>query len=284
MAAKKPSLSIIVPCYNEEENVRGTVESIARAMRETGRFSATEILIFNDRSTDRTGEVAEGLRKRRRNIRVIHNERNMGFGYNYTEGVRQATKDYIMMVPGDNEIPSDALAAIFRDVGSADIIIPYTVNPEVRPFARRVLSRAFVMLFNALFGLDLRYYNGPCVIEAGLLKNVPMTTHGFAYMAAILVRLLRAGATYKEVPMRIQYRESGASKALRPRNIMSVLSTIAGLFVEVRVLQRDQYSRTPLRVNHTCGAAGVGETRGAGRGGRGKGIGGTGRSGEKESP
>ncbi len=254
MAAKKPSISIIVPCYNEEENIRGTIESITRAIRRVRRFGSTEILIFNDRSTDDTGRIADEISRRKRSVKVIHNERNMGFGYNYTEGVRRATKDYILMVPGDNEIPADAITAILSEVGKADIVIPYTVNPEVRPLGRRILSRAFVMLFNTLFGLDLRYYNGPCVIKANLLKKVPMTTHGFAYMAAILVRLLRAGATYIEVPMRIQYRESGSSKALRPRNIMSVLSTIANLFIEVRIRQRHKYSAVPGRAGGLRGA------------------------------
>ncbi len=249
MAAKKPSISIIVPCYNEEQNIRGTVESISEAIRKTRRFGSTEILIFNDRSTDNTGPIADGIKKKRRNVKVIHNKRNMGFGYNYTEGVRRAAKDYILMVPGDNEIPSEAIQGIFKNVGAADIVIPYTVNPEVRPFARRVISRAFVILFNTLFGLNLRYYNGPCVIKADLLKKVPMTTHGFAYMAAILVRLLKGGATFIEVPMRIQYRESGSSKALRPRNIMSVISTIGNLFLEVRVRERDKYSAVPGRVS-----------------------------------
>jgi len=245
MAAKKPSISIIVPCYNEGKNISGTVASINKSMEEADIFSSSEILIFNDRSTDDTGSVAEELGKTNKNIRVIHNERNMGFGYNYTEGVRQAVKDYVLMVPGDNEIPSTAITAIFQSVGSADLIIPYTVNPEVRPLPRRIISQVFVVLFNTLFSLNIRYYNGPCVIKGELLKKVPMTTHGFAYMAAILVRLIKSGATFKEVPMKIQYRESGASKAFRPRNIISVLSAIVKLFWEVRVSQRSVYNTTP---------------------------------------
>lgn len=254
MAAKKPSISIIVPCYNEAKNITGTVESINRSMKAVNIFSASEILIFNDKSTDDTGVVAGELQKKQKNIKVIHNERNMGFGYNYTEGVRLAEKDYVLMVPGDNEIPSGAIENIFRHVGGADMVIPYTVNPEVRPLPRRIISRAFVILFNALFGLSLRYYNGPCVIKASLLKKVPMTTHGFAYMAAILVRLIKSGATYTEVPIRIQYRESGASKALRPRNIISVLTAIAQLFWEVRVSERAYYKASPVRIDGNMSA------------------------------
>jgi len=249
MAPEKPSLSIIVPCYNEGKNIRGTIESINASIDAVDKFGSTEILIFNDKSTDDTGAVAKGLAREFKNIRVIHNERNMGFGYNYTEGVRQASKDYILMVPGDNEIPSEAITNIFSNVGRADIIIPYTINPEVRPLPRRILSRAFVILFNTLFALSLRYYNGPCVIKAELLKKVPMTTHGFAYMAAILVRLLKSGASFMEVPMAIQYRESGDSKALRPRNIISVLSTILSLFWEVRFARSAFYSAVPKRIN-----------------------------------
>ncbi|MFQ5480252.1 MAG: glycosyltransferase family 2 protein [Thermodesulfobacteriota bacterium] len=246
MAATKPSISIIVPCYNEGENISGTVGCIKKSIDEADIFSSSEILIFNDKSTDDTGIVAEELAKKNSNIRVIHNESNMGFGYNYTEGVRQAVKDYVLMIPGDNEIPSAAITNIFSSVGEADLIIPYTVNPEVRPLPRRIISRAFVMLFNTLFGLNLRYYNGPCVIRGDLLKNVPMTTHGFAYMAAILVRLIKSGATFKEVPMKIQYRESGASKAFRPRNIISVMGAIVKLFWQVRVSERAAYQSPPV--------------------------------------
>jgi len=249
MAANKPSLSIIVPCYNEAKNIKGTIDSIEKSIMAVKKFASTEILVFNDKSSDNTGAVAEEISKNNKNVKVIHNERNMGFGYNYTEGVRLASKDYILMVPGDNEIPAGAITDILSVAGEADLIVPYTTNPEVRPFSRRVISRAFVILFNTLFALQLRYYNGPCVIRAELLKKVPMTTHGFAYMAAILVRLLKKGATFTEVPIRIQYRESGDSKALRPRNIISVLTTILKLFWEVRFSRGGVYSAVPRRIN-----------------------------------
>jgi hypothetical protein len=98
---------------------------------------------------------------------------------------------------------------------------------------------------NRLFGLRLRYYNGTCVIKASLLKSVPMTTWGFAYMAAILVRLIRSGASYIEVGIDIAQRTSGASKAFMPGNILSVLGAILKLFWEVRLRDRSRYSATP---------------------------------------
>lgn len=247
----RPSLSVVVPCYNEATNVRGTVESIKAALKEADRFSGYEVLIFNDCSTDETGRIADEIAEKEPEVRVIHNPANRGFGYNYTEGVRQARNDYVIMVPGDNEIPTDAITAVLTRAGDADLIIPYTRNTWVRPLSRRVVSRAFVALINTLFGLDLRYYNGTCLIRSELLKMVPMTTWGFAYMAAILVRLIRSGATFVEVGVDIQQRETGESKAFRPSNVASVVSAILKLFWEVRVTERARYGSPARRAAAT---------------------------------
>jgi len=247
-ARKKPSISIIVPCLNEEGNLRGTVECIREALDSSGRFSSYEILIFNDCSTDGTGALAEEIKKGERSIKVIHNPRNMGFGYNYTEGVRLAQKEYIMMVPGDNEIPALAIEKVFSLAGEADIIIPYVTNTHVRAKSRRAISQVFVIMMNTAFGLKLRYYNGTCMIKSSLLKKVPLKTWGFAYMAAILVRLLRSGASYAECGVEIRSRESGKTKAFTMKNIFSVVEALATLFWDVRVKDRASYSGQARRV------------------------------------
>ncbi len=238
---KGPTISIIVPCLNEAKNLKGTISCIKEALSSSGRFSDYEILIFNDGSTDDTALIAAEVKEGNKRVSVIHNTRNMGFGYNYTEGVRLAAKEYVMMVPGDNEIPGNAIQSVFTRAGDADIIIPYTTNTRVRPLSRRVVSMAFTMLMNALFGLKLRYYNGTCLIKAELLKTTPMTTRGFAYMAAILVRLIRSGASFTEVGVDITQRTSGRSKAFMPGNVLSVLSAILRLFWEVRIRDRSRY-------------------------------------------
>jgi hypothetical protein len=156
--------------------------------------------------------------------------------------------EYVTMFPGDNEIPGDAIQTILGAVGSADIVVPYVSTPSVRTWSRRCISALFVGLINSLFGLRLRYFNGPCVHLRRLLMSVPMRTHGFAYMAAILVRLIRSGYSYVEVPMRLQIRQHGRSKAFKPKNIISVLATITSLFWEVRIRERQKYSSIAQRL------------------------------------
>ncbi|MEW6544243.1 MAG: glycosyltransferase family 2 protein [Nitrospirota bacterium] len=240
------TLSIIIPALNEEGSLPTAVTTVLGAIGD--RFADYELLIFDDGSTDRTGAIADGLAAGNPHIRVIHNPRNMGFGYNYRRGVELARMEYVTMFPGDNEIPGEAIQAILAAVGSVDIVVPYISTPAVRSRSRQMISSAFVELVNLLFGLRLSYYNGPCVHRRSLLLSVPMRTHGFAYMAAILVRLIRSGHSYIEVPMSLQARQHGRSKAFKLKNIVSVLRTLGELFWEVRVAERHKYRGSVRRV------------------------------------
>ena len=247
MTDTKPTISVVVPAYNEAENIEGAVECINKALG--NQFSDHEILIFNDKSTDDTGPISDSLSAKDPKIKVIHNKTNMGFGYNFKEGVRVASKDYVIMVPGDNEIPEAAISKIFGSCGRmADIIVPYTANMWVRPMSRRIVSKAFVILMNLISGLDLQYYNGTCVLKSADIKKIPIKTHGFAYMATILVRLIKSGSSYTEVGVDIIQREAGESKAFAPRNILSVLTALWGLFIEVRITGRAKYNKRPKRI------------------------------------
>lgn len=227
----KPSISIIIPALNEEGNLETCVKETLGALGEI--FSAYEILIFDDGSNDNTPKIADGLAASNENIKVIHNGTTMGFGYNYREGVGLASCDYIIMVPGDNEIPGSSTKEILRHTGSADIIIPYIINKEVRSPLRRIISRTGMTLINLLFGLKIRYYNGPVLHKSDIIKSVPLTTNSFAYQIEALVRLLKAGYSYVEVGMNIRIREYGTTKIFRIKNLVSVMTTVMKLFWEI---------------------------------------------------
>lgn len=231
-------ITFIVPCLNEAENLRATISSIKTAVNGSNKDLLREIIIFDDYSSDSTGAIADDLAKNDPGIRVVHNRKNMGFGYNYNEGVGMASLECVMMVPGDNEVPARAIKAVIERCGDKDIIIPYIANQQARSRLRSIVSRAFTGTVNQCFGLGLKYYNGPCLIKSGLVKGLRLDSTGFAYMASILVRLIKGDATYVEVPIEIQPRAYGSSKAFKIKNILSVAKTLLGLFREVRVLNR----------------------------------------------
>ncbi len=231
----KPSVSVIVPAFNEELNLVATVESIHKALE--GKFSKYEVVIVNDGSRDDTGKIAETLAEQDSYLRVIHNPHNMGYGFTFMRGVEAASCEYVQLIPADGEIPTGSIETIANHIGMADMVIPYMLNFHIRPLGRRIISWGYTTLLNILFGMRLHYYNGPFVIRRNLIKTVPVNTSGFAFMASILLRLIKRKHTFVEVGIMLEPRQFGKS-SLSLRKIASVVKSIARLFWDINIAQR----------------------------------------------
>ncbi len=227
------SITIIIPALNEEGNIVETLQEVVPLLEK--HFQDYEVLLFDDGSTDQTGVLADQLAAKNPKIKVTHNKVCMGLGYNYKAGVEKACKDYVMMIPGDNEIKGESFEEMFRLLGPKDIVIPHTVNMEVRPLGRQLLSRAFTSLINLISGLNIQYYNGTVIHRRSIIQKAKIDTDSFAYQAEALVRLIRGGATYVETGMVLVERKAGRSKALRMKNVIRVLKSICKMIVEVRL-------------------------------------------------
>ena len=221
------SVTFIVPALNENEALANTLDEIMEIMKSEGS-SNYEILAVNDGSNDETGAIADSYAKRYPHIRALHNPSPCGIGQAYKRGIGLTTKKQVMLVHGDNEIPADSIRKILRESGAADFVITYLKN-DTRPAARLVFSKNFTRLVNSLFGLNVRYYNGPNLIPTKLLKEITILTDGHAFMAETIVRLARRGYTFKEVEFSSRLRVRGRSKAFRIKNILSVLWAILNL-------------------------------------------------------
>lgn len=224
------TLTVIIPAYNEEGNLPGTLQEVVPLVSK--HFSDYEVLIFNDCSKDNTGKVADHAAEGNSKIKVVHNPKNMGMGYNFKEGVKMATKDFIIMVSGDNEISSVSYENMFLLLKeNKDMIVPYTINTEIRPIVRQLFSKAYTMLINTLFGLKLKYFNGPVVHKRNLIQSITIETDGFAYQSEALIKLIRRGCTYIHVGMTLKERKYGTSHAFDPRNIYRVLKTVCKMWI-----------------------------------------------------
>jgi hypothetical protein len=155
------------------------------------------------------------------------NDRNRGFGWTYRRGVGEASLTHSVMVHGDNAWGAATLGSLFSHVGEADIIIGYTRDMwRSRTFSRTVASKAFTFLVNTITRRHLKYYNGLQIHQTGVLKDLRIQSTGYGFQAEVLVKALRLASTWLEVPMDLQEREQGTSKAFRLANVVDVLRTL----------------------------------------------------------
>ena len=230
---QKEVVSFIVPALNEERNIKDTINTIERSIP----FEKLdyEIIIIDGGSTDRTVEIADSLALGNGKVRVDAKSDIKGLGHAYKKGISLALGDYIILVPGDNEVSGEAIKSILEMAGEADMIIPYFTNQEIRSVSRRIISSAYVKLLNLISGLKLKYYNGTVLHRSEVIKRYDIKTTGFAYQAEILINLIRSGFSYEEIACKIQERSSGKTKIFNFKNIITVLISLIDIFWQTRI-------------------------------------------------
>jgi len=225
------SVTIIIPAYKEEGNIEAAIDSAVAAAQGAG--TDYEIIVVDDGSPDRTGEFARLRAESNPGIRVAVNATNEGFGYSFARGVKMASKDYVTVFPGDNDMAMSSLKDLIASRGSSDLVISYMHKTDRRSLFRRIVSRSFVGMMNMLFGLRLQYYNGAFICKTQLLRSIPIKSTGLAALAECLVRLLKKGTPYRTVYFEHAGRRHEQSKAFRFKSIRAVAKTIGILIKDI---------------------------------------------------
>src|SRR5579863_117561 len=222
-------LTVFVSCYNEQEYIVATIEAIRQALKEVG--ASYEIIVVDDCSKDRSSEIIKNYIAAHDNERIMlrTNRVNRGLAQNYLDVAFIGRGRYYRLICGDNAEPRETMIAVFREIGQADMIIPYYVTSEGKSLYRRSLSNAYAGLVNLISGFRLHYYNGLAVhLRYNVMRWHP-NTRGFGFQADIICMLLDQGFSYKEVAVKTIERRDGGSNALTFKNALSVAHTLVDL-------------------------------------------------------
>jgi glycosyltransferase involved in cell wall biosynthesis len=224
-------LTVFVSCYNEENLILRTLDTVRAALAEVARWQY-EIIVVDDLSRDRSADLVEEYIRAHPHERILlrRNGKNRGLAQNYFDVAFIGKGKYYRLICGDDAEPKDTMVAVFAAIGETDIVIPYYAESEGRSASRMLLSNAYTFLVNAISGHRLKYYNGLAVhLRYNVMRWHP-NTRGFGFQADIICLLLDQGFTYKEVPVRtVERKGQGNSRALTFKNLLSVAHTLVDL-------------------------------------------------------
>lgn len=229
-------VSVIIPAYREQENIENAIDNVVAVAAQVG--IDYEIIVINDGSPDQTGEFAQLKAQQNTNIRVATNAVNQGFGYSFRRGVKMASKEYVSVFPGDNDMSSQSLKDLIAARSGADIVITYAKANSRRSLFRRVVSKFFVLIMNILFGLRLEYYNGAFICKTELLRSIPIKSTGLAALAECIVRLLKTGHSWRAIYFEHAGRRHEKSKAFNWKSLKAVAYTVMILFWDIHFANR----------------------------------------------
>ena len=236
----KKSISVIIPLYNEERNLEAIITNINDIV--SSLFDDYELLIFDDASTDKTGDIIDMFAKKNSKIKVFHNKKNMNTGYNFRMGIKYATKKYTMLLAAPDMLIPDSLKNYMTKTGTAAIVSNYVRNKKARLLYRRIISYLVTAALNLMFGLHIKYYLGQLICESKAIKEVRTTTNSFGLPAEVFIRLVKKGSSYKEFPIDIRKMKENSTSAFRIRNIAGFIAMVLRLFFEINFNKKKRKS------------------------------------------
>lgn len=223
-----PTITVLFPAYNEEANIRRTIERAMAAMRE--RFEAFELLILDDGSGDGTGAIADELaRTWPEEITVLHNGRNLGLGETLYRGFQCAKGRLVIQNAMDYPLDLRDLDKMMPRLEEADIVVAVRKSHAGYSLYRLLTSKVNRFLLRLLFEPQLRDYNYTQLFKKEVLKVVRPTTRSTVFLAPeIIIRAHEMGFRIEEVEIDFHPRLLGEATSGKPGVVLrSVLDMFA---------------------------------------------------------
>lgn len=209
----KPTITIAIPAYNEEENIEWVVKDCLKNLPRY--FSDFEVLVVDDGSRDKTGTITDYLAKQYENVRVIH-QPNGGYSAAMLKGIRNARKDFVAYLPADGQYLIPDMAEMYPLMETSDLVLGYRGIRKDYNLYRKILSYGYLIFLWLLFGINVKDLNGPNIWrtkEVNKIKKVySVKSKGVFLLAEIVARFKAKGLRITEAPSIYRSRRGGEVK------------------------------------------------------------------------
>lgn len=155
MGRQIEKLSVFLPAYNEEANLERTVKNVIDNLQKN--VSEWEVVIVDDGSKDKTGNIADELAKIDQRVHVIHHSSNRGYGSTFKSGLYGCKYPWIAFIDSDGQFDFAEINRfiVTQEKTQADLVIGYYLGRKVS-FIRKLNSKLWQFVVYLLFGLNVR--------------------------------------------------------------------------------------------------------------------------------
>ncbi len=210
------NISLFILAYNEEENIEFAVADCVKTLENIA--DKYEVIIIDDASTDKTNEISRKLAKKYKNVRLIRNKRNKGFGGTQKVGYKAAKLDLITYVPGDYQVRIDALKAMLPHIKDCDIVVGRRRKRQ-DPWNRKLTAGVYNFGLRMMFGLKVNDIDSAKLIKKDVFKKVKIESESSNVDVEFMVKAKMNKFRIKEIDIKHYPRLHGKSTG----NSLSVL-------------------------------------------------------------
>ncbi|MBV6478606.1 MAG: Dodecaprenyl-phosphate galacturonate synthase [Ignavibacteria bacterium] len=219
------TISAFFPAYYDEKNIGKVVDSVVRVLEEL-KLKDYEVIIIEDGSPDKTGEVADKLAEKYPKVRVIHHEKNMGYGATLKDGFLNAKFDYVFYSDGDNQFDMNELKKFVALIPFTDIVVGYRKKKQYSTY-RKFTSLCYNYLLKLLF--DIHYWDIDCafkLFKTDLFKKINIKSVDAFIDAEIMLKARLLDYSVTELGVIHLPRVDGISTGARPSVIIRTIKEV----------------------------------------------------------
>lgn len=212
-------LSLVIPCYNESDNIAQLHQQLSAIQPELERRGGFELVLVDDGSSDDTFARLSSTFAAWENARIVQHERNRGLGAALRTGFAQAHGEVIVTTDSDGTYPFTSIPALLDMLQPGiDIVTASPYHPsggvDGVPAYRLLFSKGASAMYRVL--LDPRLHTYTAMYRAyrrEVIERIPTSSDGFLMVTELLVGALLAGYHAAEFPAVLRVRRYGQSKA-----------------------------------------------------------------------
>lgn len=234
--AQIDKISVFLPAYNEEANLESTVKNVLKGLKEN--FKDWELIIVNDGSKDKTGQIADTFAKKEKRIRVIHHNPNRGYGTALISGLYACKYPWISFIDSDGQFDFTEIPVLLKkqQKTNADMVIGYYLKRQVS-LMRKINTKAWQIIVWLMFGLNVKDIDcGFKLISKKVVDKIPKleSSRGAFISSEFLIKAQKYGFKIVEVGVHHYPRKNGEGTGA---NLDVIIQSFIDLFTLWRKLK-----------------------------------------------
>ena len=224
-------MSLFFPVYKDERTVRIVAEKALRFVSSLG--DEYEVIIIDDGSPDRSGEIADELAREHRQIHVIHHSRNLGYGAAVRSGIVASRFDLVCMTDGDDEYEIEDFRKLLKLKDRYDLIITFRYK-KIYSGTRIFVSWVYNRLLRFLFRMPFRDVStGLRLARRSVLEDIELEATSPFIGAELAIKAMLKGYRVGEVGIQTFPRGFGAGSSTSLPNIAATMGDMWRIYRRV---------------------------------------------------
>ena len=240
------SITVFFPAYNDEGSIGAMVRG---ALELLPHWTADyEVIVVNDGSSDRTAAVLDELARQYELVRVIHHQRNRGYGGALRSGFANATKELVFYTDGDGQYDVQELARLLPLLSEAVDVVNGYKRKRADSRRRIVIGAAYKRLARLLFNLPIRDVDCDFrLMRRAAIQSVELVSSSGVICTEMIYKLHQAGCRFVETPVHHYPRLHGQSQFFTLRRVARTASDFFKLWLKLVIAPRLRFGAAAKR-------------------------------------